>query len=318
MQVAFIGLGNVGGKLAGNLARSGHALVVHDLNEAVVAPLVAAGARWSDSPAQAAADAEVVITCLPSPAACAAVLEGAGGVLETLRPGTVWIEMSTTDAEEVGRLAAAVRERGGEAADCPVSGGCHRAATGNIAILAGCERTTFEKIMPVLEVLGRDILHTGALGTASQYKVLTNYLASAHLVALAEALTTVAALDLDLNAYEAIRVSSGNSFVHETESQVILNGSRNIGFTLGLVQKDVGLFQSLAERAGLDLELSPLLLRIFADAIERFGADEWSPNVIRRLEEQSGRSVLAPGFPPELEDHAPRVRGAEVILPKRG
>ena len=160
---------------------------------------MAAGARSSDSPAQAAAVAEVVITCLPSPAACAAVLERAGGVLETLRPGTVWIEMSTTDAEEVGRLAAAVRERGGEAADCPVSGGCHRAATGNIAILAGCERTTFEKIMPVLEVLGRDILHTGALGTASQYKVLTNYLASAHLVALAEALTTVAALDLDLN-----------------------------------------------------------------------------------------------------------------------
>lgn len=315
MRIGFIGLGNVGAKLAGNLAGSEHTLVVHDLRREAAEPLLSLGVAWADSASAAAAAADVVITCLPSPAICAEVMQSPDGVLSTIGAGAIWMEMSTTDASEVRRLGARVVERGATAADCPVSGGCHRAATGNIAILAGCERATFERLMPVLSVLGGEILHTGALGSASVLKVLTNYLATAHLVAISEALATVAALGMDLNvAYEAIRVSSGNSFVHETESQVILNGSRNIGFTMGLVQKDVGLFSSIAGAAGLELELAPLLMRVFADGIEQFGPDEWSPNIIRRLEEAAGLKVQAPGFPAELEDDQAAVMGREVVV----
>jgi len=215
------------------------------------------------------------------------------------------------------RLGKLVEARGAMFMECPVSGGCHRADTGNIAIFAGGPRAAFEFVLPVLTTLGRRILHTGELGTASQLKVLTNYLCTVHLAALAEALTTAKVVGLDMNtAYEAIRISSGNSFVHETESQVILNGSRDINFTMDLVIKDVGLFDKLARDHGVPLEISPLVLDIFKDGQKRYGSREHSPNIIRRLEEKMGVKVLGTGFPADIVDDEPEEPGYEVV-PKR-
>lgn len=314
MHIGFIGLGNVGGKLAGSLVRNGHELTVRDLQRSAADALLAQGARFGDSAAQMARDCDVIITCLPSPAASAQVLEGADGVLAGLTAGTVWVEMSTTDEAEVKRLGALVAASGGQAADCPVSGGCHRAATGNIAIFAGCDRAVFDALLPILKAMGRRILHTGELGSASVLKVVTNYLATANLLSLCEALTTTRAAGLDLaTAYEAIRISSGNSFVHETESQVILNGSRDINFTLDLVLKDIGLFQSVADRAGVPLQINPLMIDIIKDGAARYGMREWSPNIIRRLEEAAGVDVLADGFPAQMADDEPEAQGYEII-----
>ncbi|WP_412553797.1 NAD(P)-dependent oxidoreductase [Shimia sp. MIT1388] len=311
MKIGFIGLGNVGGKLSGSLLRNGKDLYVHDLNPDLVAEKAAAGAKPVAGPAEMMRLCDAVITCLPSPAASDAVMQV---MLPEVNEGKIWMEMSTTDEAEAKRLGALVIERGGAAVDCPVSGGCHRADTGNIAIFAGCDRATFERILPLLTTMGRRILHTGPLGSASVLKVVTNYLATAHLVASAEALTTCKAAGMDLNtAYEAIRISSGNSFSHETESQVILNGSRDISFTMDLVKKDIGLFQDVADRAGVPLELNPLMISMFDDAIARFGERELSPNIIKRLEEATGLSVLAPGFPPEMVDDEPEEPGYEVI-----
>ena len=313
MKIGFIGLGNVGGKLAGSLLRNGFDLTVRDLNQEIARPFLEKGAKWAESPKQLAETVELIITCLPNPAASAMVLEAEDGVLAGISPGKVWAEMSTTDEEEVKRLGAKVKVMGGEALDCPVSGGCHRAATGNISIFVGGERSSFEKILPIMKVLGRRILHTGAIGSASVLKVMTNYLATANLVTLCEALTTAKKAGMDLSTtYEAIRISSGNSFVHETESQVILNGSRDINFTMDLVLKDISLFQAIAERAGVPLEISPLLIDIFKDGEERYGSREWSPNIVRRLEEACDTQVLASGFPAEMVDHEPEVSGAEV------
>ncbi len=318
MKIGFIGLGNVGGKLAGNLLANGADLTVRDLDNAAAASFLAKGADWADTPAQMVEAVDLVITCLPSPAESAAVMEGPDGLLHALGPGKIWAEMSTTDADEMIRLAALVEATGAQAIECPVSGGCHRAATGNISIFAGGERETFEAMLPVLTILGRRVLHTGPIGTASKLKVMTNYLATTHLVALAEALTTMAAAGVDLaTTYEAIRISSGNSFVHETESQVILNGSRDINFTMDLVLKDIGLFQTIAEDHAVPLELSPLLVRLFEEANVAYGAREHSPNIIRRYEEPSGLDIRAPGFPAEMIDDEPAVRGAEV-MPRRG
>ena len=313
MKIGFIGLGNVGGKLAGSLLRNGFDLTVRDLNQEIARPFLEKGAKWGESPKQLAETVELIITCLPNPAASAAVMEAEDGVLAGISPGKVWAEMSTTDEEEVKRLGAKVQAIGGEALDCPVSGGCHRAATGNISIFVGGDRSSFEKILPVMKVLGRRILHTGALGSASVLKVMTNYLATANLVTLCEALTTAKKVGMDLSTtYEAIRISSGNSFVHETESQVILNGSRDINFTMDLVLKDISLFQAIAERAGVPLEVSPLLIDIFKDGEERYGSREWSPNIVRRLEEACDTQVLASGFPAEMVDNEAEVSGAEV------
>ena len=318
VSVGFIGLGNVGGKLAGSLLRNGIDLTVRDLDRDVAQPFLDGGAAWGDSPKAMAESCDVIITCLPSPAASAAVMEAEDGILAGLGPGKIWAEMSTTDEAEVKRLGAQVAATGAAAVDCPVSGGCHRAATGNIAIFAGCDRPVFECMLPVLTVLGRRILHTGPLGSASKLKVMTNYLATANLLTLSEALVTCKASGLDLNTtYEAIRISSGNSFVHETESQVILNGSRDINFTMDLVIKDISLFQELADRAGVPLEISPLMIEIFKDGAARYGDREWSPNIIRRLEEATGLDISAPGFPDEMVDDEPEEAGHEVV-PNRG
>ncbi|OJI93127.1 3-hydroxyisobutyrate dehydrogenase [Planktotalea frisia] len=312
MKIGFIGLGNVGGKLSGSLLRNGVDLSVHDLDTDLVAAFVDKGAKKGVSPAELMRSCDAVITCLPSPAASDAVMQE---MLPEVRAGKIWMEMSTTDEAEVKRLGAQVIAAGGAAVDCPVSGGCHRADTGNIAIFAGCERETFDRILPLLTIMGRRVLHTGDLGSASILKVITNYLATANLVSVAEALTVAKGANMDLGtAFEAIRISSGNSFVHETESQVILNGSRDISFTMDLVAKDIGLFQAVADRANVPLQLNPLLIDIFNDGIERFGPRELSPNIIKRLEQVTGLDVTAPGFPAEMTDDEPEEKGAEVIV----
>jgi len=318
MKTGFIGLGNVGGKLAGSLLRNGYDLTVRDLDRSVAQKFLDGGAKWADSPAEMAASCDLVITCLPSPAACSAVMEGEDGILTTIGAGQIWAEMSTTDEAEVKRLGALVQAKGAEPVDCPVSGGCHRAATGNISIFAGCERATFDRMLPVLTTLGRRILHTGPLGSASILKVMTNYLATANLLTLCEALVTMERAGLDLaTTYEAIRISSGTSFVHETESQVILNGSRDINFTMDLVAKDIGIFQAIAERHDVPLEISPLMIEIFKDGIARYGERAQSDDIIRRLEEATGADIRAPGFPPEMLDDEPEKPGYEVV-PTRG
>ena len=314
MKVGFIGLGNVGAKLAGSLLRNGHDVVVHDLDSSLVDGFVEKGADAGESPTQLMRDCEAVITCLPSPEACNAVV---AQMIPEVTPGKIWMEMSTTDAGEVARLAALVEAEGGSAVECPVSGGCHRAATGNISIFAGCDRATFVRILPLLTTLGRRVLHTGPIGSASKLKVMTNYLATANLLTVCEALVTMKAAGLDMaTTYEAIKISSGTSFVHETESQMILNGCRDINFTMDLVKKDIGLFQSIAQEHDIPLEISPLMVSIFQDGIERFGPRAQSDDIIRRLEDATGLDITAPGFPAEMLDDEPEEPGYEVVPPR--
>ena len=311
MKVGFIGLGNVGAKLAGSLLRNGVDTVVHDLDAARVADFEARGAAAGGAPGAMMRACDVVITCLPSPAASAAVV---AEMLTEIRPGKTWVEMSTTDADEVVRLGAEVAARGGQVVECPVSGGCHRADTGNISIFAGGDRAAVDHVMPLLTRLGRRILHTGPLGTASRLKVMTNYLATANLLTVCEALATMKAAGLDLaTTYEAIRISSGTSFVHETESQVILSGGRNVDFTMDLVQKDLGLFQALAEAHGVALELSPHVIEMMADGQRRYGDRAQSDRMIERLEEATGLEIRAAGFPEVLVDDEPEEEGREIF-----
>jgi|TARA_B110000091_G_C13678368_1_gene416813 3-hydroxyisobutyrate dehydrogenase len=241
-------------------------------------------------------------------------MEADNGILAGLSEGKIWAEMSTTDESEVKRLAELVQAKGASAIECPVSGGCHRAATGNISIFAGCDRNTFDRMLPILTTLGRRVLHTGPIGSASVLKVMTNYLATANLLTLCEAMVTMKAAGMDMaTTYEAIKISSGTSFVAETEGQIILNGSRDISFTMDLVKKDIGLFHKIAENHKIPLDISPVMVDIFNDGIERYGERELSPNIIRRLEDVTGLSILADGFPNELMDDEPEASGYEVV-----
>ena len=313
MKIGFIGLGNVGGKLAGSLLRNNFELTILDLNSKLMKKFEEKGASIANTPKELAKNVDLIITCLPSPEICAEVMESPDGIIEGVSKNKIWLEMSTTDESEVKRLGGLISKKGGIPLDSPVSGGCHRAATGNIAIFVGGDRTAFEKILPVLTCMGRKILHTGDLGTASILKVITNYLASVHLAALGEAWTVAKKSNLDLNkTFKGIAVSSGNSFVHETESQVILNGSYNINFTMDLVKKDMNLFNELSKKLKTPLEISPFVLDIFNDAQKKYGSRAWSSMVVKRLEDKFNLDFRAPGYPNELIDDEKEEKGYEI------
>ena len=313
MKIGFIGLGNVGRKLAASLLRNNFNLIVRDLDNKITKKFSDLGALVANNPKELAEKADLIITCLPSPEVCSKVMESEDGVIKGLSKDKVWLEMSTTDSNEVKRIGALVKTTGAIPLDCPVSGGCHRAATGNIAILVGGEKNTFNKILPALSAMGRKILHTGELGSASVLKVITNYLASVNLVSVGEALIVAKKSGIDLKkTYEAIKISSGNSFVHETESQVILNGSYNISFTMDLILKDMGLFNDLSIKNAIPLELAPLVLNIFKDGQKRYGPRAWSSMIVKRLEDACNINLRAEGFPAELTDSEPEEKGQQI------
>ena len=313
MKVGFVGLGNVGGKLAGSLLRNDFDLTVRDLDENLTKNFANLGAKVANSAKELAEQVDLIITCLPSPEICNEVMDGENGIINGLSENKIWLEMSTTDEAEVKRLGKKVLDKKAIPLEGPVSGGCHRAATGNIAIFVGGERNAFEKILPILTVMGRKILHTGKLGSASVLKVITNYLASVHLVALGEAWTIAKKSNLDLaKAYKGIAVSSGNSFVHETESQVILNGSYNINFTMDLVLKDTSLFNTLAKKLNANLEISPKIVEIFKDGQKKYGSRAWSSMIVKRMEDLNKIDFRTEGFPNELIDNEPEEKGYEI------
>jgi len=313
MKIGFIGLGNVGGKLAGSLIRNDFDVTVRDIDESLTNEFKKLGAKVTKSPKELAEQTDLIITSLPSPKVSAEVMESEDGILNGLSENKIWLEMSTTDEDEVKRLGNKVISKKAIPLDGPVSGGCHRAATGNIAIFVGGDRKAFEKILPALTVMGRKVLHTGELGSASVLKVITNYLASVHLVALGEAWTVAKKSNLDLaKTFKGIAVSSGNSFVHETESQVILNGSYNINFTMDLVLKDTGLFDNLAKKLNAPLEISPKIVEIFKDGEKKYGSRAWSSMIVKRMEDLNKIDFRAKGFPDELVDNEPEEKGYEI------
>lgn len=306
MRIGFVGVGNLGVKLAGSLVRAGFDVTVHDRDRAAAAELLARGARWAESPAACAADADAVITCLPSPAVSAAVVGGTSGVLETLRPGATWIEMSTSDKHEIARLAARAAEGGVATLEAPVTGGVHLAASGEITVIVGGDPAVAEAHMPLFQAMGGRVFHVGPLGRASDIKVITNMLAFIHLVACGEALALAERAGLDLRqAWEVIAASSGTSFVHETEGQVILSGSYDIGFTIDLALKDLGLALALGEETGVPLDLAARTRLQFVEARRRYGGEAWSPRVVQLLEDEVGIELRAPGFPATLAADAP-------------
>jgi 3-hydroxyisobutyrate dehydrogenase-like beta-hydroxyacid dehydrogenase len=298
VRYGFIGLGNLGRHLAANLARGGFELAVFDLNRASAADAIAAGARWIGSVPELAESCDVLITCLPSPAASAAVMNEA---LPHLHSGSTWIEMSTNDFVEVERIAARAAAAGVSTLMCPVTGGVHRAEAGDITVLVGGTQQTYCAQEPALKAMGGRVIFLGGIEQAAVTKVVTNMLAFIHLIAAGEALMLCAKAGVDLRAaFDAIAASSGNSFVHETESKVILNGSYDIGFTMDLACKDAGFAVEFGRRFGVPLRLAGMMEQIFIEGRARYGGGAWSSMIVKLLEDSVGTPLRAPGFPAKL------------------
>ena len=300
-RLGFIGIGNLGMHLAGSLLRAGYALTIFDLNKTAAKTLLAAGARWADSPAEVGKATDTVFTCLPSSKAVSAVVSAANGVLAGLAAGGTWIDMSTNDREETIRLAALAAAKGVAALEAPVTGGVHKAAAGDITVLVGGDQKVYEAHLPMLQAMGGEIIHMGPLGSAAVIKVITNMLAFINLVAVGEALMLAKRGGLDLaQSFHAIKASSGNSFVHETEGQLVLNGSYNINFTMDLACKDLGFATQLGRNFGVPLEVAGLVEQTFIRARSQYGGGAWSSQVVKLLEDAMSTDLRAPGFPAEL------------------
>jgi 3-hydroxyisobutyrate dehydrogenase len=299
MRYGYIGLGNLGGHLAMSLIRNGFDVTVHDLDRTLGERHVKAGAKWADSPRQLAASVDHVFTCLPSPVISEKVLVQ---ILEGLKPGGTWIENSTNGRDEMKRLAAMAEQRGIRTLESPVTGGVHLAARGEITVLVGGDKDLFDMHEKALRVIGKQIFHMGPLGAAAVIKVITNMLAFIHLVADAEALMLAKRGGLDLGqAWRAIAASSGTSFVHETEGQLILNGSYDIAFTMDLALKDLGFAMNFGKEFGVPLDLAGLTQQTFIRGKAAYGGQAQSTQIAKLLEDVLKTDLRAEGFPKRLE-----------------
>jgi len=312
IRIGFIGLGNVGSKVANNILKKEYSLYVYDFNEKSSKNLIIKGANLCKSLDELVNNVTVIITCLPSPKSVKNVILDC---LPHINKRHLWIEMSTTDEEDMKSLSDLVLEKKAEVIEAPITGGQHRAESGNISVLVGGSRESFERSFPILSSIGHQILHCGELGNASTLKVVTNYLASINLLAIGEALMVCKKYGVDLKtAYEGIKISSGNSFVHETESQVILNGSYDVGFTMDLVCKDVGLFDKLTNKYKIPAEISKLMNKIFQKGRKKYGDRAFSTSIVKLIEDECGENLRAIGFPSILEDKEIKKYALEVKL----
>ncbi len=306
MRIGFIGLGSLGEPLAMSLAKAGYDLTVTDLKCENAARLVAGGAKWSNDVAGVCVDADVVITALPSVAASRRVVEEEDGIFDHLATGSTWIEMSTTDFEDIQRLSQLAAKKGINTLECPVTGGVHRAHSAQITILVGGEKNDYDRVESLLRTMGGEIIFVGPIGHATVVKVVTNMLAFINLVSCGEAMMLCAKYGVDVDkAYRGILHSSGNSFVHETESQLVLSGSYQVDFTMDLALKDLGIAQGISSLTDVPIEMGALAETIFKRAKEQYGGSAQSPRVVQMLEKICNRDLRAEGYPSKLVESNP-------------
>ncbi len=298
MNPGFIGLGQLGARLASVALKAHPSIVVFDLDPSRVSGLARQGAAAADSVVDLAKRCDPVITCLPSPAASGQAMLGGSGALAAMRPGSTWIEMSTVGVDGIRKMREIPAAKGVALLEAPVTGGVHRAARGEMTVLVGGDRVVFERHLPLFELLAGQVIHTGDIGSASLIKVISNLLCLVDLVATGEALMLAKKGGLDLAmCYQAICASSGTSREFEDWAPVILNGSLNTGFTTDLGLKDLGFVTDLGEKYQVPLKLAHLVKAQFEASRDKYGGDAWTPHVVKMLEEEVGDELRADGFP---------------------
>ena len=299
MKYGYIGLGNLGGHIAASLLRAGFQVVVYDRDPSLAERHRMLGATVASSAAEVAELSDHVFTCLPSPAVSERVL---AEILPKMKPGATWIENSTLGRDDMVRLGAVAAQSGVQTLECPVTGGVHLAARGEITVLAGGAAELVELHKPALQVIGNRLFHMGDLGSAAIIKVITNMLAFIHLKACAEALMLAKRGGLDLGqSWHAIAASSGTSFVHETEGALILNGSYDIAFNIDLALKDLGFALNFGREFGVPLDLASITNQTYVAAKAAYGGEAQSPMIAKLLEDLLGTDLRAEGFPARLE-----------------
>ena len=289
MHIGFIGIGNMGEPVVHNLLDKGFTVSVHDIVREHASRVVEKGAVWAQTPAAVAAAAEAVVTSLPGPPQVRAVVEGPNGLLEAMRPGTAWIDMSTSDRHQTERFAGQLAERSVATIEAGCTGGVDAAWEGHVTLYIGAAEEDFARWKPVIDGLGDRIFHMGPLGAGMTTKLITNLLSFTQQTALAEGLTIGALAGLDpAKVVEAIRASYASSFIAEIDGARVLGGSYDPSFSIGLVAKDAGLGVALAGELGAPLRLIPITRQVVEEARAAYGDDAGNLSTLRLYEDAAG------------------------------
>jgi 3-hydroxyisobutyrate dehydrogenase len=285
-RIAFIGLGVMGGPMAGHLQRAGHRVTVCNRSAGKAERWAATyGGRRAASAAEAAEGAGVVVACVGTDDDVRAVTTGAGGAFASMAPGTVFVDHTTTSAGLARELAAAAAERGLAFLDAPVSGGQAGAEAGTLTVMAGGDESAFARVRPVLECYARSMRRLGPSGAGQRTKRVNQICIAGRLQGLAEGLHFAAAAGLDREAVVAV-ISKGaaQSWQMDHRAATMLAGDYDFGFAVDWMRKDLGFVLAEADRAGVDLPVTALVDGFYAD-VQALGGGRWdTSSLLARLD----------------------------------
>lgn len=301
--VGFIGLGNMGMGMAGNIQKADYPLVVYDIRDTATAPFVAQGARRVGSPAEVASQSDVTFTSLPGPKEVEAVATGQDGILQGIKAGGIYVDLSTSRPTLIRRLEPLFRQKGAHVLDAPVSGGKTGAATRNLAVMVGGERAIFERLKPILEALGDKVFYAGAIGAGSVAKLVHNMIGHGIRQAIAEGLTLGVKAGVEAEAlWECVRRGAVGrmSGLHEGLPRMVFRGTFDPAtFALALAHKDITLATELGREFHVPMPIANLAEQISITAMNRGWADQDNSIVFLLQEEAAGVQVRAPHVDPD-------------------
>jgi 3-hydroxyisobutyrate dehydrogenase len=297
MRIGFIGLGNMGGPMALNLIKAGHSLVVNDIRRNMAEPHLAGGAKWADTPADAAKDVDLVLTSLPGPKEVEAVaIGGENGIIHGIRKGTVYADLSTNSPTLIRRLHKTFADKGIELLDAPVSGGVPGARNATLAVMVGGDRATYERIKPALDGIGDKVSYVGAIGAGAVAKLVHNMIAICSMQVLAEAFTMgvkagVPAEDL----FTAVQNGAyGQGMLLRALPKVIFKGNFDrVSFALKLARKDLGLATELAREHNVGMPIANIVEQDMLEALVHGLGEKDSSAAFTVQEDRAGVKVRA-------------------------
>ncbi len=300
--VGFIGLGNMGGGMSANIQRAGYPMVVYDLREEAAKPLLEGGARLANSPAEVASLCDITLTSLPGPKEVESVSTGPEGVLEGMKPGGIYIDLSTSRPTLIREIEPRFRQKGCHVLDAPVSGGKSGAASGNLAVMVGGEREIFDRVKPILDSFGDKVFYAGSIGAGSVAKLVHNMIGHGVRQAIAEGLTLGVKAGVEAEAlWECIRRGSLGrmSGLHEGIARTVFTGEFDPpSFALELSRKDIGLATDLGREFNVPMPVANLVEQIAIQGMNRGGGGRDSSVTFLLQEEQAGVEVRATGVDP--------------------
>lgn len=292
-RIAFIGMGIMGAPMAQNLIKAGYPVTVYTRTQSKAQPVLDAGAAWADSPAAAAKEAGIVITCVTDTPDVQKVLLGDGGVIESARQGLICIEMSTISPDVTREMAATLAEKGVQLLDAPISGGQIGAIEAKLSIMVGGPAETVEKVRPVLEAMGRTITHCGPVGFGQTTKLANQVMVIHTIMSIAEGLAFAEQAGLDLETTHAV-TCGGAAYSHSLKhlGQKIIDGDMAPAFMVDLQLKDLRLVMEFAEKIGQPLPGTKLAMELLGKLVEQGRGTDGTQalvDIIRQLRSENSK-----------------------------